>query len=114
MFLRCSRSTWRTGALCPRLSRNRRLRFCAHNYQMAGRRDAVGEGVSMNKVAVFGNAGGGKSALSRRLAEITGLPLYVLDIMQFRGGRYRPEEKDGGKIPDEQYSTIHHDILRRD
>jgi adenylate kinase family enzyme len=81
---------------------------------MAGRRDAVGEGVSMNKVAVFGNAGGGKSALSRRLAEITGLPLYVLDIMQFRGGRYRPEEKDGGKIPDEQYSTIHHDILRRD
>jgi adenylate kinase family enzyme len=65
----------------------------------------------MRKVAVFGNAGGGKSALSRRLAEITGLPLYTLDIIQFRGGRYRPEEKDGGKIPDDEYLTIHHDIL---
>jgi adenylate kinase family enzyme len=68
----------------------------------------------MNKVAVFGNAGGGKSALSRRLAEITGLPLYVLDIIQFRGGRYRPEEKHGGKIRDEEYLTIHHDILNRE
>jgi adenylate kinase family enzyme len=68
----------------------------------------------MNKVAVFGNAGGGKSTLSRRLAEITGLPLYVLDIIQFRGGRYRPEEKDGGKISIDEYLTIHHDILGRD
>ena len=53
----------------------------------------------MNRVAVFGNAGGGKSTLSRRLAEITGLPLYVLDIIQFRDGRYRPEEQDGGRFP---------------
>jgi adenylate kinase family enzyme len=68
----------------------------------------------MNKVAVFGNAGGGKSKLSRQLAEITGLPLYVLDIIQFRGGKYRPEEKDGGKISSEEYLTIHHDILGRD
>lgn len=92
----------------------RRFRYSAHNNFMASRGDTAGEGASMNKVAVFGNAGGGKSALSRRLAEITGLPLYVLDIIQFRGGRYRPEEKDGGKIPDEEYLTIHHDILRRD
>lgn len=28
----------------------------------------------MNKVAVFGNAGGGKSTLARRLAEITMVP----------------------------------------
>ena len=68
----------------------------------------------MRKVAVFGNAGGGKSALSRRLAEITGLPLYTLDIIQFPGGRYRPEVKDGGKIPDDEYLTLHHDILTRD
>jgi len=32
----------------------------------------------MQKVAVFGNAGGGKSTLSRKLSELTGLPLYVL------------------------------------
>jgi adenylate kinase family enzyme len=36
----------------------------------------------IKKVAVFGNAGGGKSTLSRRLAEVTGLPLYTLDIIQ--------------------------------
>jgi len=68
----------------------------------------------MKKVAVFGNAGGGKSALSRRLAEITGLPLYVLDIIQFRGGIYRPDEKDGGKLPDEEYVSIHRGILSQD
>ena len=35
----------------------------------------------MKRVAVFGNAGGGKSTLSNRLAEITGLPLIVLDLV---------------------------------
>jgi adenylate kinase family enzyme len=37
----------------------------------------------MKKVAVFGNTGGGKSTLSKQLAEITGLPLYVLDKIQY-------------------------------
>ncbi len=68
----------------------------------------------MKKVAVFGNAGGGKSTLSRRLAEITGLPLYVLDILQFRDGVYRPDEKDGGKLSDLEYARIHREILGRD
>ncbi len=40
----------------------------------------------MKKVAVFGNAGGGKSTLSKRLSEITGLPLYVLDKIQYQSG----------------------------
>ena len=68
----------------------------------------------MKKVAVFGNAGGGKSTLSRRLAEITGLPLYIVDHIQFPEGRYRPEEKDGGKIAHEEYVRIHKEILGRD
>jgi adenylate kinase family enzyme len=68
----------------------------------------------MKKVAVFGNAGGGKSTLSRRLAEITGLPLYTLDIIQFPGGRYRPNERDGGKVSPEEYLNIHTDILAQD
>jgi len=55
---------------------------------------------------VFGNAGGGKSTLARRLAEITGLPLYPLDAIQFRSG--------GGKVPHEEYLKIHADLLRRD
>jgi len=60
----------------------------------------------VRKVAVFGNAGGGKSTLARRLAEITGLPLYPLDAIQFRAG--------GGKVPHEEYLKIHADLLRRD
>jgi adenylate kinase family enzyme len=67
----------------------------------------------MRKVAVFGNAGAGKSTLARRLAELTGLPLYPLDIIQFRGC-YRPDEKDGGKLTHEEYLKIHADLLSRD
>src|SRR5437763_5024392 len=60
----------------------------------------------MRRVAVFGNAGGGKSTLARRLAELTGLPLYPLDLIQFRAG--------GGKIRHEKYLKVHADLLRRD
>ena len=69
---------------------------------------------AMRKIAVFGNAGSGKSRLARRLAEATGLPLYCLDLIQFRAGRYWPEEKGGGKIPDDEYLEVHADILKRD
>ena len=71
-------------------------------------------GYAMKKVAVFGNAGGGKSMLSRQLAKVTGLPLYVLDIIQFREGRYWPEEQSGGKVSDEEYLETHREILGRD
>jgi adenylate kinase family enzyme len=37
----------------------------------------------MKRVAVFGNAGGGKSTLAKRLAELTRLPLYPIDMIQF-------------------------------
>jgi hypothetical protein len=48
------------------------------------------------------------------LAEVTGLPLYVLDVIQFPDGRYRSGEKDGGKVSPEQYSKLHREILGRD
>ena len=67
----------------------------------------------MRKVAVFGNAGGGKSTLARGLAEITRLPLHVIDMIQFQG-RYRPDATDGGKIPHEAYLRIHTDLISRD
>jgi adenylate kinase family enzyme len=60
----------------------------------------------MKKVAVFGNAGGGKSTLARRLAELTGLPLYVIDMMQFRAG--------GAKVPHDEFLNAHADLLRLD
>jgi hypothetical protein len=60
----------------------------------------------MKRAAVFGNAGGGKSTFARRLAEITRLPLYVLDRLQFREG--------GAAVPHDEYLEIHRDLLARE
>lgn len=60
----------------------------------------------MNKVAVFGNAGGGKSTLSKCLAEITGLPLVPLDLMQYQPG--------GSKIPHVEFKAAHDDLLKQE
>ena len=60
----------------------------------------------MRRVAVFGNAGGGKSTLASRLANVTGLPLYPLDRIKFKAG--------GGEIPHEEYLKIHTELLGRD
>jgi adenylate kinase family enzyme len=59
----------------------------------------------MKRVAVFGNSGAGKSTLARRLAELTGLPLYPLDLIQFKPG--------GGLVPHDEYLRVHADILER-
>ena len=66
----------------------------------------VDRACQMKRVAVFGNAGGGKSTLARRLADLTRLPLYPLDMIQFRAG--------GGRVPHEQYLKAHADLLRQD
>src|SRR5215471_2408521 len=58
----------------------------------------------MKRVAVFGNAGGGKSALARRLAELTRLPLHVIDLIKFRPG--------GDEVPHDEYLKIHADLIR--
>lgn len=60
----------------------------------------------MEKVAVFGNAGGGKSTLSKQLSEIAGLPLYILDKLQ-----YQPR---GVAVPHEDYLRSHQIILEQD
>jgi len=64
------------------------------------------QGLVMRKVAVFGNAGAGKSTLARRLAEVTGLSLYPVDKIQFRAG--------GDAVPHAEYLKIHTDLLNRD
>jgi len=53
----------------------------------------------MKRVAIFGNAGGGKSTLARELAAITGLPLHVVDMLEFRPG--------GAAVPPEEYVRAH-------
>jgi adenylate kinase family enzyme len=60
----------------------------------------------MKRVAIFGNTGGGKSTLAKRLAELTRLPLYPLDLIQFRLGR--------GQVAHEEYLQAHADLLRKD
>jgi adenylate kinase family enzyme len=57
----------------------------------------------VKKVAVFGNTGGGKSTLSKRLSQITGLPLYILDKIQYQSG--------GAKVAEENYQRSHQEIL---
>lgn len=60
----------------------------------------------MNKIAVFGNAGGGKSTLSKCLAEMTGLPMVALDLL-----KYKPS---GGEVPYEEYKAAHDQLLQQD
>jgi hypothetical protein len=60
----------------------------------------------MKRVAVLGNTGGGKSMLAKRLAELTRLPLYPIDLIQFKAG--------GGRVPHDEYLKAHADLLRRD
>lgn len=60
----------------------------------------------MRRVAVFGNAGGGKSTLARQLARITRLPLHSLDTIKYKPG--------GGEVPHSEYLTVHSELLRGD
>jgi len=59
----------------------------------------------MKRVAIFGNAGGGKSTLARELASITGLPLQALDTLRYRAG--------GGEVPYEEYLRSHTALVTR-
>jgi adenylate kinase family enzyme len=60
----------------------------------------------MKRVAVFGNSGGGKSTLARKLAELTRLPLYPLDLLEYRAG--------GAKVPRDEFLRGHAALLQKD
>ena len=60
----------------------------------------------MTRVAIVGNAGGGKSTLARRLSAARGLPLYAVDRLQWQPG-WRP-------TPDEAFMRAQDDILQRE
>ncbi|KYG69965.1 hypothetical protein AZI85_14780 [Bdellovibrio bacteriovorus] len=57
----------------------------------------------IQKISVVGNAGGGKTALSRRLAEIHKLPLTHVDSIQFVAGmNIRPHKESISLLTDVQ------------
>ena len=57
----------------------------------------------MKKVAIFGNAGGGKSTLAKQLSEATNLPLYSVDKIMYQAG--------GKEVPHDDYLSIHSKLL---
>jgi len=46
----------------------------------------------MTRIAIIGNAGGGKSTVARKLHDLLGLPLHPIDQMQWRPG-WQPAPK---------------------
>ncbi|KZN14761.1 shikimate kinase [Marinomonas sp. TW1] len=60
----------------------------------------------MNKVAVFGKPGSGKSTLSKALAEKAGLPLYQLDNLVYQA--------NGDLVSRDIYDQAHADIVSSD
>jgi adenylate kinase family enzyme len=60
----------------------------------------------MKKVALLGNAGGGKSTLGARLSAGKGIPLYSIDQLQWKPG--------GVAVPDEEFERQHDEIMARD
>ncbi len=60
----------------------------------------------MTKVAVIGNAGGGKSTMARALAAAHNLPYVAIDKLQWRPG-WTPTPKD-------EFAQLHDEILAQE
>ncbi len=60
----------------------------------------------MNKVIVFGEPGGGKSTLSRKLSSETCIKLCTLDLIEYK--------KNGERVSPEEYSKRHVDLIVAD
>lgn len=57
----------------------------------------------MNKIAVFGKPGSGKSRLSRLLADETGIPLHHLDSMTYK--------RTGELVDKETFTKAHQEVV---
>lgn len=57
----------------------------------------------MTRIAIIGNAGGGKSTMARQLRDRLGLPLHAIDQLQWRPG-WRP-------APKEEFDAAHARLL---
>lgn len=59
----------------------------------------------MLKVIVIGNPGAGKSMFSRKLRDVTGLPLYYLDMLW-----HKPDQTN---ISEEEFNTRLNEIVKK-
>ena len=57
----------------------------------------------MARITICGNSGSGKSTFAEKLKEATGLPLYHLDLFQFKPGWQ--------KTPEPEFNAIHNNWL---
>ena len=60
----------------------------------------------MLKAIVIGSPGAGKSTFARRLRNLTGLPLYYLDMLW-----HKPDQTN---ITREEFDTLSNDIIKKD
>jgi adenylate kinase family enzyme len=60
----------------------------------------------MQRIAVVGNAGSGKSTLSLRLAGLLGIEVMHIDLLQWRPG--------WNSTPHEEFTRIHNALLHRE
>ena len=59
----------------------------------------------MLKVIVIGNPGAGKSMFSRKLRDVTGLPLYYLDMLW-----HKPDQTN---ISEEEFNTRLNEMVKK-
>ena len=64
------------------------------------------DGQDLNRIAVIGNGGGGKSTLARRMGAALGIDVLVIDKVQFGPGLTR--------TPESEINAIHDAELARD
>jgi len=83
---------------------NKALEFTSLNVPKL-KADAKWFGESMTKVALLGNAAGGKSTLCKALSQATRLPIYQLDKLQWNPG-WVP-------TPQEEFDKQHDSIIEK-
>ena len=57
----------------------------------------------MKRVAVFGKPGGGKSTLSKKISEATGIKLYPLDLIEYH--------QNGERVSKDDYKKAHDKLI---